>query len=125
VSNYDVKQMEELARFSRVETVQTPYHLFRRDMEDEILPYAMDHDIGVLAYGSMAHGLLTGTMSPQTRFAGDDWRAQSPDFTGETFRRNLAVVERLMAVAKDRCITLPQLDVAWTPAHPAVPVAII
>src|SRR3989442_8764729 len=84
VSNYDVKQMEELARFGRVETVQPPYHLFRRDIEDEILPYAMDRDIGVLAYGSMAHGLLTGTMSPQTSFAGDDWRAPSPDFTRES-----------------------------------------
>src|SRR5204862_6645452 len=53
VSNYDVKQMEELARFGRVETVQPPYHLFRRDIEDEILAYAMDHDLGVLVYGSM------------------------------------------------------------------------
>jgi aryl-alcohol dehydrogenase-like predicted oxidoreductase len=125
VSNYDVKQMEELARFGKVETVQPPYHLFRRDIEDEILPYAMDHDIGVLAYGAMAHGLLTGTMTPETRFAPDDWRAQSPDFAGETFRRNLAVVERLKKVAEDRGITLPQLAVAWTLAQPAVQVTVL
>jgi len=48
VSNYDVKQMEEFARFGRLETVQPPYHLFRREIEDEILPYAMDHALGVL-----------------------------------------------------------------------------
>ena len=84
VSNYDVKQLEDLARFGKVETVQPPYHLFRREIEDEILPYAMDHDLGVLVYGSMAHGLLTGTMTPKTRFARDDWRAESPDFAGET-----------------------------------------
>ena len=125
VSDYDVKQMEELARFGRVETVQPPYHLFRREIEEEILPYAIDHDLGVLVYGSMAHGLLTGTMTPDTRFAGDDWRAQSPDFAGETFRRNLAVVERLKKVAKDRGITLPQLAVAWSLAHPAVQVIIV
>src|SRR5947207_11796519 len=125
VSNYDVKQMEELARFSRVETTQPPYHLFRREIEDEILPYAMDHDIGVLVYGAMAHGLLTGTMTSETKLAPDDWRASSPDFTGETFRRNLAVVERLKTVAQERGISLPQLAVAWTLAHPAVQVTIV
>ena len=125
VSNYDVKQMEDLARFGRVETSQPPYRLFRREIEDEILPYAMDHDIGVLVYGAMAHGLLTGTMTPETKFAQDDWRASSPDFTGETFRRNLAVVERLKTVAQQRGITLPQLAVAWTLAHPAVHVTIV
>jgi hypothetical protein len=125
VSNYDVKQMEELTRFGRVETLQPPYHLFRREIEDEILPYAMDHDIGVLVYGAMAHGLLTGTMTPETRFSRDDWRATSPDFAGETFRRNLAVVQRLKTVAQQRGITLPQLAVAWTLTQPAVQVTII
>ncbi|MDP9330422.1 MAG: aldo/keto reductase [Actinomycetota bacterium] len=125
VSNHDVKQMEELARFGRVETLQPPYHLFRREIEDEILPYAMDHDIGVLVYGAMAHGLLTGTMTPESRFARDDWRASSPDFAGESFPRNLAVVERLKTVAQQRGITLAQLAIAWTLAHPAVQVTII
>jgi aryl-alcohol dehydrogenase-like predicted oxidoreductase len=125
VSNYDVKQIEELARFGRVETLQPPYHLFRREIEVEILPYTMDHDVGVLVYGAMAHGLLTGTMTPETRFAADDWRSTSPDFTGETFRRNLSVVDRLKTLAQERGITLPQLAVAWTLAHPAVEVTIV
>jgi len=73
----------------------------------------------------MAHGLLTGTMTAETRFAHDDWRAKSPDFAGETFRRNLGVVDRLKTVARRRGITLPQLAVAWTLAQPAVQVTII
>jgi aryl-alcohol dehydrogenase-like predicted oxidoreductase len=85
----------------------------------------MDHDIGVLGYGAMAHGMLSGTMTPETRFAADDWRSTSPDFTGETFRRNLAVVDRLRTLAQERGITLPQLAVAWTLAHPAVEVTIV
>ena len=125
VSNYDVKQMKALAAFGRVETLRPPYHLFRRQIEDEILPYTADHDIGVLVYGAMAHGLLTGTMTPDTTFASDDWRGQSPDFSGETFHRNLAVVERLRRFASERGITLPTLAVAWTLAHPAVHVAIV
>ncbi len=125
VSNFDVRQMDGLARFGRLETLQPPYHLFRREIEEEILPYTTDHDIGVLVYGAMAHGLLTGTMTPETRFAGDDWRVESPDFGGETFSRNLGVVERLKTVAEERGITLPQLAVAWTLAQPAVQVTIV
>lgn len=51
-----------------METVQPPYHLFRRDIEVELLPYAREHDIGVLVYGPLAHGLLSGTMHADTSF---------------------------------------------------------
>jgi len=125
VSNYDVKQIAELAEYGPVETLQPPYHLFRRNIEDEILPYAEEHDIGVLVYGPLAHGLLSGTMTPTTAFTGDDWRSHSSDFTGETFRRNLEVVHRLKSFAGERGMTLPQLAVAWTLSHPAVDVAIV
>jgi aryl-alcohol dehydrogenase-like predicted oxidoreductase len=125
VSNYDAKQMDELARYGPVETIQPPYHMFRREIEDEILPYAADHNLGVLVYGPLAHGLLTGTMRTTSTFSPDDWRSKSPDFSGDTFRRNLAVVERLKAFAEARALTLPQLAVAWTLAHPAVHAAIV
>ena len=125
VSNYDVKQMEELATRGRVETEQPPYHMFRRDIEDEILPYTKEHDIGVLVYGPLAHGLLSGRMSTGTKFASDDWRSKSSDFTGETLRRNLEVVERLRAFGADQGMSLPTLAVAWAISHPAVHVAIV
>src|SRR6266446_7875029 len=125
VSNYDAKQMEELARYGRVETVQPPYHMFRRDIEAQILPYTAEHDIGVLVYGPLAHGLLAGAMSTGTTFPADDWRSHSPDFTGEQFRRNLHAVDRLKDFARERAISLPQLAVAWTLSHPAVRVAIV
>jgi aryl-alcohol dehydrogenase-like predicted oxidoreductase len=54
VSNHDVDQMQALGRFGRVETLQPPYHLSRRDVEETLLPYAAEHDIGVLAYGPLA-----------------------------------------------------------------------
>jgi aryl-alcohol dehydrogenase-like predicted oxidoreductase len=125
VSNYDADQMQSLGRFGRVETLQPPYHLFRRDIEDKIIPYATEHDIGVLVYGPMAHGLLSGRMTDSTTFDSDDWRSKSPDFTGETFRQNLAVVARLKVLARERGISLPQLAVAWTLANPAVDVAVV
>jgi aryl-alcohol dehydrogenase-like predicted oxidoreductase len=125
VSNYDVPEMQQFSQFGRLETLQPPYHLFRRAIEDHILPYAASHDLGVLVYGPLAHGLLGGRMTPATSFPTDDWRSHSPDFSGERFRRNLQVVERLKQFARERAIALPELAVAWTLAHPAVQVAIV
>jgi len=100
--------MEQRRRFGRLETLQPPYHLFRRNVEDEILPYAAKHDIGVLVYGPLAHGLLGGRKASGITFAADDWRSKSPDFTGETFRRNLRAVERLRQSGLAPGIALPE-----------------
>lgn len=125
VSNYDPEQMDELARFAPLETLQPPYHMFHRDIDQEILPYTAAHDIGVLVYGPLAHGMLGGQMTSASTFPPDDWRSQSPDFAGERFRHNLKVVEQLKVFAKGRGIALPQLAVAWAITHPAVQVAIV
>jgi len=126
VSNFDVAQIAEFARTRPVETVQPPYHLFRRDIEAELLPYAHEHDLGVLVYGPLAHGLLSGAMHVDTAFAVDDWRSASPVFRGDTFRRNLEVVDRLKRFAADEFgCSVAQLAVAWTLANPAVNVAIV
>jgi aryl-alcohol dehydrogenase-like predicted oxidoreductase len=125
VSNFDVAQMAEFARTRPVETLQPPYHLFRRDIESHVLPYSREHDIGVLAYGTLAHGLLTGAMDQGTTFATDDWRSNSPLFEGETFERNLSTVGELERFARDRGHTVSQLAIAWTLANPSVDVAIV
>jgi aryl-alcohol dehydrogenase-like predicted oxidoreductase len=126
VSNFGPDQMAELSRTWPVETVQPPYDLFRRDIEAYVLPYAMAHDIGVLVYGPLAHGLLSGRMTADTTFATDDWRSGSPIFKGELFRRNLAVVEQLERwAAEELGCSISQLAVAWALAHPAVQVAIV
>ena len=125
LSNYDADQMETFGQFGAVHTLQPPYHLFRREIEETVLPYTTAHDIGVLVYGPLAHGLLSGRLTESTAFDADDWRSHSIDFTGPTFHRNLAVVEQLKEFAQQRDITLPQLAVAWTLANPAVHVAIV
>jgi aryl-alcohol dehydrogenase-like predicted oxidoreductase len=125
VSNFDVSQIAEFARTRPVETLQPPYHLFRRDAEADVLPYSREHDIGVLVYGTLAHGLLSGAMDEGTMFAADDWRSHSPLFEGETFERNLRTVGELERFAHDRGHTVSQLAIAWTLANPAVGVAIV
>jgi aryl-alcohol dehydrogenase-like predicted oxidoreductase len=125
VSNYATAQMASFARARPVETLQPAYHLFRREIEDDIVPYVLEHDIGVLVYGPLAHGLLSGTMDEHTTFAANDWRRLSPLFRGETFRRNLETVRELERFARDRGRTVSQLAIAWTLANPAVEVAIV
>ncbi len=126
VSNFDSAQIAEFARTRPVETVQPAYDLFRRDAEAELLPYAREHDIGILVYGPLAHGLLTGAMHVDTSFADDDWRSASPVFKGDAFRRNLEIVDRLKRFAAEEFgCSVAQLAVAWTLANPQVNVAIV
>jgi aryl-alcohol dehydrogenase-like predicted oxidoreductase len=125
VSNYDARQMTAFQQVRPIDTIQPPYHLFRRDIEESILPFAQEHGIGVLVYGPMAHGLLSGRMTEATTFAADDWRSKSDMFAGDAFRRNLGIVRRLEAFASERGVTVAQLAIAWTLANPAVDVAIV
>ena len=126
VSNFDPRQMDEFSRTLPVETLQPPYSLFHRDIEAEALPYTKSHDIGVLVYGPLAHGLLGGHLRADTRFAPDDWRSHSPDFQGDALTANLRVAAALDQLANDELgVPVSRLAVAWALAHPAVHVAII
>ena len=125
VSNYDPRQMTTFQSVRPIDTLQPPYHLFRRYIESTVLPFAQEHGIGVLVYGPLAHGLLSGRMSEDTTFAPDDWRSASDLFEGDTFRRNLAVVRDLSEIAAGHDATVAQLAIAWTLANPAVDVAIV
>ena len=129
VSNYNAEQMRAFERTRRLDALQPPYSLFRREIEREILPCCEAAGIGVLVYGPLAHGLLGGAFTPQTTFAADDWRSKSEFFHGENFQRNVAVVEHLKCLAAREGMTIAQLAVAWVLAggkpQPAIDVAIV
>ncbi len=126
VSNFDAVQMDEFSAILPVETLQPPYHLFRRDVEATILPYTAAHDIGVLVYGPLAHGLLSGSMTESASFAAQDWRSRSEMFTGHEFASDLRAVSELARIARDDLgVPVSRLAVAWTLANPAVHAAIV
>ncbi len=125
VSNYDAHQLAEFERTRRVDTLQPPYHMLRREIEHAVLPYCAEHEIGVLAYGPLAHGLLSGHFTREMRLAEDDWRRGSDLFSGENYERNLRIVEQLDGLARELGITVAQLAIAWVLANPAVHVAIV
>ncbi|MGA2165892.1 MAG: aldo/keto reductase [Solirubrobacteraceae bacterium] len=124
-SNYDALQIAEFEVTRRLETLQPPYHMLRREIEQAVLPYCRERHIGVLIYGPLAHGLLSGHFTPETHLAHDDWRAGSDLFSGDSYQRNLRIVERLQELARELDITVAQLAIAWTLANPAVHVAIV
>jgi aryl-alcohol dehydrogenase-like predicted oxidoreductase len=125
VSNFGVPELAEFECTLAVETVQPPYHLFRPDIEHDVLPWCRERDVGVLIYGPLAHGLLSGRMDADWRPPEGDWRNGSPLFRGDAFRSNLEVVDELCRFAEARETTVPELAVAWTLAQPGVHVAIV
>jgi aryl-alcohol dehydrogenase-like predicted oxidoreductase len=131
VSNFTVPQMEACMRVRRIDVVQVGYHLFDRRMEHEVFPYCARHGIGVMGYGPLGHGLLTGTFAPTTRFAEPDWRAKGiafgqPIFTPGNLPRNVAVVERLRReVAEPLGVSVSQVALAWVLRNPVVSTALV
>jgi aryl-alcohol dehydrogenase-like predicted oxidoreductase len=95
VSNFSPAQIEAFRKVAPVQTVQSPYNVFERAIEDDVLPYCRDKDIVTLAYGALCRGLLSGRMTAQTQFAGDDLRKHDPKFEAPRFAQYLRAVERL------------------------------
>jgi aryl-alcohol dehydrogenase-like predicted oxidoreductase len=127
VSNFDIDLLARCEARSHVDSLQPPYSLLNRSARDELIPWCADHGVGVLAYSPMASGLLTGKFDRDAadRLAPDDWRRGNPEFQEPRLSRNLALVERLRAVAERLDLGLPALAVAWTLATPGVTAAIV
>jgi putative phosphoesterase len=127
VSNFDVGQLRRAQAIAPVETLQPPYSLLERAVEDEILPFAQSEDIGVIVYSPMASGLLTGAMTAERIAAmpDDDWRKHDPRFQEPQLSEHLALVARLEQVAERHDTTAGAIAVAWTLQHQAVHGAIV
>jgi aryl-alcohol dehydrogenase-like predicted oxidoreductase len=127
VSNFDVSQMERAQRIAPVETLQPPYSMLRREVEQEILPYCQENDIGVIVYSPMRSGLLTGKMTPERvqNLPSDDWRRNDPDFQEPRLSKNLKLVALLEEIGAEHGSSPGEVAIAWTLRHPAVTAAIV
>lgn len=125
VSNFSADQAAAVDRVAPLDAVEPPYHLLRREAEAALLPYCERNDIGVISYGTLAHGLLTGKYGPESTFPAEDWRSGNPWFEGTPLERNTAVVEELSEVAEDLGTDVKHLAIAWVLYHPAVDSAIV
>jgi aryl-alcohol dehydrogenase-like predicted oxidoreductase len=127
VSNFSVAQMERCRGIAPITSLQPPYSMVNRAAEAEILPYCLDHRIGVINYAPMHSGLLTGAMSKE-RFANlppDDFRRNAKNYQEPLFSRNLAVADFLGQIGARHGVSAGVIAIAWTLANPAVTAAIV
>ncbi|MDX6647883.1 MAG: hypothetical protein QOK40_3610 [Miltoncostaeaceae bacterium] len=127
VSNYAVEHLAAAQAVSPLDAFQVGYHMLRRDIEEAELPWCAANGVGVLAYGPLAHGLLSGRMTADRAFASSDWRSASELFQDERFPERLAAARDLAAIASEsgREGGLAELAVAWVLRRPEVTAAIV
>ena len=118
VSNFNREQLEEASQYGRIDSLQPPYSLFWRKIEKDAVPYCIENNISVLAYSSMAQGLLTGKFSPGHKFEKDDHRSANVLFQGENFERAQNALQQLKPIAEKHSCSLAQLSLAWLIAQP-------
>jgi aryl-alcohol dehydrogenase-like predicted oxidoreductase len=127
ISNFNVDQMQRIMKIAPISSLQPPYSLVKPDVEQEILPFCQEHNIGVIVYSPMMSGLLTGTMTRERikKLPDDDWRKRDPEFQEPRLSRNLALVEKLSEIAYLHGRSTGEVAIAWTLANPAVTAAIV
>ncbi|WP_421911214.1 aldo/keto reductase [Marinobacter sp.] len=125
VSNFTPSQMDELQKTVPLHSLQPPYNLFEREIEQEILPYCRENGIATITYGGLCRGLLTGKMQEDTQFTGDDLRKNDPKFQGERYRQYLNAVAELDAFARERYQkNVLALALRWLVDQPGVTTAL-
>jgi aryl-alcohol dehydrogenase-like predicted oxidoreductase len=135
LSNFKLNEIEACMKTRRVDVVQYCWNMFDRRMQKEIFPYCRENGIGVMAYGSLAYGMLTGTLSEEKTFEKNDWRSKRGQlsninlfqhlFGPDHFLKNLRAVEELKGVAQRYNKTLPQLALNWTLSNPVISTALV
>ena len=135
ISNFRRAQIETSMTTRRVDVAQYCWNMFDRRMDQEILPYCRENNMGVMAYGSLAYGLLTGTFRADMTFDEGDWRARQGRMGGinlfqtmfgpDHFPNNIKAVEELKGLAASYNKSLPQFALRWTLSHPAVSTALV
>ncbi|MED4885393.1 aldo/keto reductase [Bacillus smithii] len=111
VSNFSIEQLKEANQDGYVDVLQSEYNLFKRQAENDLLPYTAEQGISFVPYFPLASGLLAGKYTKETKF--DDLRAKNPLFQGEEFVRNLEKVEKLRPIAEAKNTEIAYVVLAW------------
>jgi aryl-alcohol dehydrogenase-like predicted oxidoreductase len=127
VSNFSVSQIKRAQVRAPISSLQPPYSIVTREIENDILPYAAQNNIGVIVYSPMSAGLLTGAMTRErvANFTAEDWRRNLPNFKEPLLSRNLELVEQLREIGRRHGRTPGEVAITWTLHNPAVTGAIV
>ncbi len=118
VSNFSRAQLESAAQYGRIDSLQPAYSLFWRYVEQDAVPYCIENNISIIAYSSLAQGLLTGKFAPGHEFDPNDNRASNRLFQGKNMENAQAALVKLRPIAASHNCTLAQLALAWLIAQP-------
>ena len=124
ISNFNVEETVEASAFGPITSTQPHYSMLFRGIEKDLLPYCLEHEIGVMAYAALARGLLSGKYTASHVFSDDDDRASIPELTPAVRQAAVEICRRLAPWARDHGYTMAQLAIAWAVANPVVTSAI-
>ncbi len=127
VSNFSVDQLRRIIPIAPVATLQPPYSMLRPAIEQTLLPFCMEQNIGVIVYSPMLSGMLSGAMTREraANFSADDWRRNNKEFQEPRLSANLELVELLKRIGTPHGRSAGEVAIAWTLRHPAVTGAIV
>ncbi|MBL7032645.1 MAG: aldo/keto reductase [Candidatus Delongbacteria bacterium] len=124
-SNYSVTQLEESHRFGHFDSLQPPFNMIVDRTAEKLLPFCQREEVGVITYGPLMRGILTGKYQQAPQFDGNDIRSNDPDFQGERFTRiNRFVQEVLVPLALEAGVSTAALALSWNYSQPGVTAAI-
>lgn len=118
VSNFSQAQLAEAMQYGRIDSLQPPYSLFWRYVEQDAMSYCVEQQISILAYSPLAQGLLTGKFKSGHQFDPNDNRAKNKLFQGKNFVRAQQALDRLQPIADRYQVSLANLAIAWLIAQP-------
>ena len=125
VCNYNAAQMQEAEQTIKLASNQIPFSMVNRAVEDETVPYCINHNKAVLAYSPLERGLLTGKMHTGQKFAEGDHRANNKFFTDESITRTNAFLEKIKPIAAEKNATVAQVVLRWTIERPGITIALV
>lgn len=125
VCNYDLSQMKEAAKYIDLVSDQVPYSMVRRDIEQDLVPYLIEHKQSVLAYSPLQRGLLSGKIKPNQKFLDGDTRADLAHYSPKNIEIINAFLERIKPLADEKKATISQLVIRWTIDQPGITIALV
>jgi len=125
VSNYSVEQMSKAADVVNLSSNQVPYSMVRREIENDIVPWCVENNCGILAYSPLQRGLLTGKITPEYPFSPGDSRPEMPHFKINNLIKTNQFLDEIRPLAEKRGVTLSQLVVGWTLQQKGITMALV
>jgi methylglyoxal reductase len=123
-SNTSPDDVREYLKQGQLDGIQERYNALDRELDDELVPQCLEHDVSVMSYSSLALGLLSGGLGPDRKFEGDDQRAGNPRFTRENRIKVAHMLGELDALCAELGLTTAQLVIGWTLARPGITYAL-